>query len=320
MEENKYNPNGRALSFSTLKNLSYSPGLFRAMLLKKTTSKALTIGKMIDTMLLEPEKFEEYYSARKAKVPTGMMLDYTNAYIEKENHNYAYAVSGYKQDRDMVREKFERDCKEYYEEQKAINEQKKLFYAEEEYSTVIKVVESIQQNEKIFNCFKALEDEEFFGQLEILWEYKGIQLKSILDILKINHSKKLITIYDLKTTGDSINNFITSIEKYQYWLQMAMYGLAVLYKFKESIKNIEEYSVEFKWIVESTKYPGSPIIYKMSESDAKKGVEGGKINGVWQKGFQQLIDDYIWHTDNNEWTYKREIIESEFECDISIFN
>ena len=311
----------KALSFSSLKNLLFDPQFFRAMLHKKASSEALTIGNLVDATLTERDRFDELFLKKEAKEPSGLMLPYVESLL-RNNGDYekAYIESGYKQSEASIREKFEKEGKEYYNEQLELKTSSKSLYTEEEYNKAIAVVNSLQNNEFISNCFKALDEEEIYKQLEIYWKYKGIELKSKLDVVKINRSKKKIIIYDLKTTGYSVNSFLDSVYKYSYWLQMAMYGLAVLYKFKEEIQDIEEYKVEFKWIVESTKYPGSPTIFNMSESDAKKGVEGGKINGKYTKGFIQLINDYIWHTETNQWTHKKEIIENNFECNTSIFD
>ena len=311
----------QALSFSSLKNLQFNPQYFKVLLGKKPSGEALTIGSIVDTILTDASNFENQFLIKKAKEPTGMMLDYTHCLLKFDgDHEEAYKCSGYKTNKDNIREKFEKDCLEYYEEQKELKTSSKHLCTEEEYSKALAVVNSLQKNPITSKCFEALENEEIYKQLEIFWEYKGVKLKSKLDVLKINKTEKKIILYDLKTTGFSVQNFTESIIKYQYWLQMAMYGLAVMYHFKESIPNIDEYKIEFKWIVESTKYPGTPQLFKMSEKDAEKGIYGGKIEGKYYKGFIELIDDYLWYLNNNEWNYRRDVIQNNFEIDLQIFS
>jgi len=321
MEENNYFK-VKALSFSSLKNLLESPALFLGMLNKKPSSEALTIGNLVDALLTERDRFDELFLLKKAKEPSGLMLPYVEALLRNDgNFEKAYLESGYKQSEASIREKFEKEGKEWYNEQLELKTSSKSLYTQEEYSRAIAVVSSLQNNKFIAQCFEiSNENEEIFKQLEIYWKYKGIDLKSKLDVVKINRKNKKIILYDLKTTGYSVNSFYDSVIKYSYWLQMSMYGMAIYHYFKDKIENIKEYDIEFKWIVESTKYPGSPIIYNMSKEDADKGVNGGKIDGKYVKGFIQLIEDYIWYTETNQWTHKREIIENNFECDISIFN
>jgi hypothetical protein len=311
----------KALSFSSLRLLQQSPSLFYNMKDKKPASEALTLGTIVDHVLTEGmETFNDLFILIKAKEPTGLMLNYVNCLLNNgEDYEQAYTCSGFKQNPASIREKFEKEHLDYYNEKKELKTGL-LLYTQEQLDTAKSIVDSLNSIETIRNCFIALENEEIYKQLEIFWEYKGVKLKSKLDVCKINKTLKKITIIDLKTTGFSVDSFKESIEKYQYWLQMVMYGMAVYQHFSKEIEDIESYDIEFKWVVESTKYIGSPCIYKMSQKDADRGVHGGKIGDKYYKGFIELMDDYMWYVEHNQWQIPRNVYQSNFEVELNVFN
>ena len=48
-----------------------------------------------------------------------------------------------------------------------------------------------------------------------------------IDYYKINHSTKMVTICDLKTTSKTIADFKETVDFYNYWLQAAIYSKLV---------------------------------------------------------------------------------------------
>ncbi len=73
----------------------------------------------------------------------------------------------------------------------------------------------------------------------------------------------------------------------------------------------------FKFIVESTKTVGFPLVFRCSEEFLNGGISGFKKDGKFYKGFIELIHDYKWYTENNSWTYNREIIEKNGEIELT---
>lgn len=291
------------------------------MLSKKVSGEAINIGSLTDFYMTENiEDFDKFYVVLREKAPSGKMLDFCECFINCRDLEQSFVCSGYKQDKVGVIEIFQKQYIGWCEEQEKVREGGRQIVTADENERACKVVDSINRCSATKALFTASEREEVFKQLEIFWKYEGIDLKSKLDLVKIDHLNKIIYIIDLKTTGFAVDSFKESIEKYQYWLQLYMYGLAFYYEFKNKIENIHEYKCQFKWIVESTKYPGSPCIFNMSHSDELKAENGGTINGKYYKGFKELISDYKWYLEHDEWVHKRELIENNFEVDISIFN
>ena len=274
-------------------------------------SEALLLGGMIDCLLTTPESFSDRYLLASADKPTAMMWELTSQYIklEKElpgdinNFQKAYLKSGFKGELESIQKRFDKEAKAYFEEQIKALKEKKTLYTADLMAKADSVVTSLTTNKFTNKYFKAEEEEEILTQLEINWQIRNIDFKAFLDIVKIYHKRKEIDLIDLKTTGYPVSTFDKSIDQFQYVLQLVLYGLALYQYFKENRPELIEYKVNFKWIVESTVYPGTPCIYILKPSD-------------WEKGLQnlsQLIDDLVWYQTNNRWDYKREVFENNGE-------
>lgn len=50
-------------------------------------------------------------------------------------------------------------------------------------------------------------------------------VKGIMDVIKVDRKAKTIYISDVKTHGGKLKDFVTSAEKYNYWLQPGIYNL-----------------------------------------------------------------------------------------------
>lgn len=112
--------------------------------------------------------------------------------------------------------------------------------------------------------YEPTDDVEILNEHPIAFEYKGIECKALIDILLINHTRKKISIIDLKTTSTPIhmyqgyntiivdeNNVICSskVEGVMYkrnvHRQLAFYKKAVTYAYPEyDIRTISVLAVE----------------------------------------------------------------------------
>jgi hypothetical protein len=59
-------------------------------------------------------------------------------------------------------------------------------------------------------------------------------------------------------------------------------------------------------LVESQKFPGSPLIYELSDEAMTVGKEGGVYQGKSYEGFHQALERLRWHIDSDLWNYTRE--------------
>ena len=199
------------------------------------------------------------------------------------------------------------EAHEYWEDLKA-GEGKTILSAEED-SLISQIVMSIKTNEVTRPYFEHKEGEEIMYQVPIFFTINEVDCKGLLDMIRINHITKVIEPIDIKTLGDNTMNFPKALRQRRYDIQGAFYteGLRQTYP---------GYTIlPFKFIVESTINPGTPLVYTMDTQlleTGKYGRSGIKLKGISQdslmqvyygrieniKGYLQLIEEYKWYVEN----------------------
>jgi len=108
-----------------------------------------------------------------------------------------------------------------------------------------------------------------------------------------------------------------------YYTQAALYDYAIRCPESPVINLIDEgYKIlDFIFIVTETKTSSTnpALIYKTTQHERNCGMEGGYVDGRYYKGIYQLLDDYLWHEENDEWTYTREIYLNKGRISLEIF-
>lgn len=133
-----------------------------------------------------------------------------------------------------------------------------------------------------------------------------------MDKIVVDHDNKIVYPYDIKTGTEF--NFMSNFYRYKYFYQGALYTAAI-----ESIVQTQPefsgYKVEpFRFIYLSRQNTDLPLIYTMTEKYIEK-VMTGYVNksGYEIKGILELVDDYKWYINNNEFTLRRDIVENNGE-------
>lgn len=310
-----------AISQSALTNFSYGPQYYRSkQKVEIEPSDALIIGSAVDILITEKEQFNKLFHISDLSKPTGQLGEFIEHYINTGSLKEAYFLTDYKRKKDSleaITNKFNEEGLDYYNA--FINSKDKQLLTKEQYNTVTAVAKSLLTNkftEKYFN-----NDKEKIYQLEVYWEYKGIKLKSKFDLILIDHKAKTIELIDIKTTGFHTSQFTKSFLKFRYDLQASFYTYAADYYFNEQYP-LEDYAIKsFKFIVESTKYIGSPLVYKCNQNDIFCGYSGGVgKDGVRYEGWVKLLEDLNWHIRNDVWNYPKDVIERGGEIAIDAFN
>lgn len=161
---------------------------------------------------------------------------------------------------------------------------------------------------------------EIIYQYPIIWSYDGEKCKSLLDILYIDHKKKIMIPVDLKTTYDDVLEFPKNYVKWKYYIQAAFYSKAVSY-LKLEYSHLFDYTVLlFRFMVISSMDTKRPLIWLTNEKDLVAGELGGTLpSGEKVKGFKQLIEDYKWHKEKELYSYPKEVFDNKGHLDLGIF-
>lgn len=156
--------------------------------------------------------------------------------------------------------------------------------------------------------------------IQFTLEIEGTEVlcKSELDIIHLDHEKKTIQPYDLKTTYDN-DSFEYNFVKNKYYLQQAFYHLAVM-SWQQDKPELEGYKIlPMQFIVADTsKNNRFPLVYVTDEDILQKGLKGFEYKTKYCKGVEQLLREVAWAFENNMWKCTREVYENNGIVKLSI--
>ncbi len=304
--------------------------------IEEEESKSLLMGGIVDTLKFEPEEFDNRYVLAVVQEPTGQMFKFVKALFKRTVECMAEdgsvsrdftvlmkeSYNDVKFDRngnivDFKRDKFETVVEKF------VGSDAELYYKQLRVSYGKKVIElsDMQNGEKVA---KELDTNwvtrEVFGRQEgkrwsiytqhpIIFEMNGYQLKALIDKLDIDHEEKKIYLYDLKTCWDNEREFQTNYFKYKYYLQAAVYYMAVLkWAEKEGWKDYTIVPMQFI-VADSTNYQ-NPLLYQTDVVNLQQGLEGFVIKGKYYPGVIKAIEDLKWHRDNDIWNISKDNYEA----------
>ena len=271
-------------------------------------------GTMIHEYILQPEEFWKDYIILDFEVPkVKQQKDFCEAYAsslelledEKKIKAYKSSYNNSKSWQIALKEATELCDKysQYIEYLKIKDDKKVISFAD---LNMLKKIEANikahkKANELIYNLPVTF---ECHNEFHINWEVEkfNIQCKSLLDRVCFDHVNKRIILIDLKTT-QNVYNFAHSVEEYDYYRQIAYYGLAIQWYMQEILNlNSEEYDFE-AYIIAIGKDTNNEIrVFDMKKDD----IINDKIG---------LISDTLkrisWHISTDQWEYTKEYYEQD---------
>lgn len=150
---------------------------------------------------------------------------------------------------------------------------------------------------------------EIYNQLKVKFNLQGIDVKSMLDIVHVDHTDKTIQPYDLKISY-LVNNFAYSYWKQKYYLQVPMYD-AALTQWKNEIGLNDYVILPMRFIVGDSTCQSLPVIWECSSNNISEGYLGFTLSsGRKVKGLLDLVDEIKWCSDNSIWTTPKEIYDN----------
>ena len=289
-------------------------------------SKAATMGRMVETLLMEPHLFDErFYLSTCMTTPTNLMLEFVEALyrhtMEATNdeglvtRNFedmckdAHAESGFKIKLDAVLGKFiGSDAEIYYKEIREVRPRNLTVVTTQEIANAEKIVLELKTNPVTAEIVNTTSDAQYsvYNQLQIEgYEVLGHQFKSMLDKMIADHKAKTVQVYDLKCTW-SVENFYS-----EYYLYRRAYIQGYLYhqaaQFWASEHGYGDYKILYpKFIVcDSTNY-SNPLVYAMTMQSWIAAANGFEYKGKEYPGVAKLVEDLQWARANDKWNISRE--------------
>ena len=233
------------------------------------------------------------------------------------------------------------DVVDYYTERSSILTSSKSVVDKDLLIQADMLATSIQQG-RFTSCFFYLPNGVVMHtQVIVTFTVSGVQCKAMVDVLIENTTDKPVMLgaymlpgkcvlpIDIKTTKERTTSFQKAMWKYKYYLQGALYrhGVSQWVAYNKPGLNV----ADFIFVVESTTSPGKPLSWTLSKEDEMIGRWGAKRTdngyqcalGVDDNpdliastldldilGFEQAIQLWKWHSENDEWDYPQYVIEN----------
>lgn len=301
-----------ALSQSDLNMFKVSPKKFYMVKYEGADgfdSSGFRMGSAFDVFFLTPDEFDEQYVVQPILEAPGSPQQhaFVELMLEGLDHTTAYKNCGYK-----INKKSETDIKkagndlynslaEYIGFFKGVNG--RIIITQEDHDVLAIMRQSIERHRLASDFYTT--GGTIYNQLKVRWEYKlnGIEfnLKGMLDRLMIFPEKKLVRIYDVKTTSKTRHGFRYYIPIYNYDTQAIMYVNAAKALLAEAGHDPEEWTIEYRWMVVQTNGLNEAWCVELDPSgydDLNK-----KVN--------KILADIHWHQTNGDWSDTRAALEAE---------
>lgn len=338
-------------SYSSLSKLAVSPQSYRASQeADRKDTPEMILGSVVDMLLTEKERFEEGVYVMTANIPSEGLQKYCITLAETGDPVQAYDASEYKISPKAVATKFDKDGKAYYDALLAAKG--RMIIGAEDMMKANQIVQELTHNPFTKGYFiPDSEKIELMFQHITQWDVhfipmeggnmRSMKVKSMVDILHIDHANLMITPVDLKTGGEG---FMKSYWRFKRYLQAAMYTDAIV---EVKIPGLEEYSVNpLKFVYADTNLIYPPMVYASSTHDINIGREGqrhlvpigtlsqkfddtavsvdtigfGPGDTVKTKGYMELIAELDWHIRMDQWNYTYADFQNIGHRDIDAFS
>lgn len=288
-------------------------------------NKAATMGRLVETKLMEPELFDEkFFPSVCQSVPTGLMLDFVEAlykYMSEaitedgeitrpfdEIAQDAYKDSGFKITYEAVMKKFMgSDAEVYFDEIMQVRRKGMTVVSINDVTHAENIVTELRTNPITAPIVNQDKTSRFdvYNQLQVeQYQVHGHLFKSMMDKVIVDHQEKTIQVYDLKCTW-SVEGFFKEYYLYRRaYIQAFLYWHAAHFHFQDLVD--QGYRVEYpRFIVcDSTNY-FSPLVYTLSTVEMVEAREGFDYKGHRYPGVLEIIDNLKWAIDNDTWNISR---------------
>jgi hypothetical protein len=292
-------------------------------------NKAATMGRVVETLLLEPEMFESrFHMSTCESAPTGLMNDFVEALHKRtveatdgfgkvtrsfeDISKDAYVDSGFKIKYEAVMNKFAgSDAEIYYDEIRVVRAKGLTVVTANDMNNAERIVNELRNNfvtRGVVNLVKSARY-DVYNQYQVEgFDVLGLQCKSMIDKIVVDHELKTLQIYDLKCTW-SVENFYEEYYLYRRaYIQAYVYWQAGWTILKDL--GIEDYTLEYpRFIVcDSTSYM-NPLIYTLTLDDMQEAYRDFTYKGRNYPGVNQIVEDLKWAKETDTWNISKDRYE-----------
>lgn len=239
---------GSGLSYSTLSTVDRDglQGLAKILSGEKKSSKSLTFGSIVDTLITEEDEFFNKFVVSDIKYPSDTIRAITNDLFQdylaldtfdKESLSSLDKFSDeriieacdkanyYVNYPDKSRIRYILGAEAYYTE--LCNSENKNVISAKEYNEGLMVANTLKSSyfQELFYSKEALAEKGIYVYFQLKFKLDGeYDVRCMFDIIKVDINNKTITPIDLKTTGHPEIEFKSSFYMWRYNLQSSLYS------------------------------------------------------------------------------------------------
>lgn len=313
------------------------------------------MGNLVDTILTSPEDIDNRYTVSVSADMTGQMAELVECLYKISSRTYKWQEEGQKWVQSREFEEMFNEAVNWVKYQGGVEELKfkkkdtkkilelwckpdkdgnvgEKLYAEKLAAhgrTVVgmnmmtsaeRVAQEMKENEAtgpIVNM-ESNSDKDVYKQMIVRFEYKGIKMRAMMDIVEVNHTGKYIQPNDIKVTYDNDEGFTRMYLKGLY-IQAAVYDQALICWAKEN--GCGEYEVRpMRYPVGDSKQENCPILHSLTYEDIERAYKGFKLvdSHKWYPGLDETIDDIKYHIECANWRCSRNGIENGYKIGLDI--
>lgn len=274
-------------------------------------AEAILIGDAVDMLITQGEDaFNKKFFVATQERPTAQMGEYVwNLFINRLNSNaeeIAYSAVGFKRDTlTKVKERFLTEGKPYYDELVAADG--KTVITPTQFNTIQLIKRNLLESPFTGRYLQNSDRYLVTYQVPIYFTYKGHSCKGLIDVLCYDRVENKLYPIDIKTTASSLGSWEFNFYKFRYDFQAAFYteGLSQMLLGEFCEGNTPEL-MPFRFIVESQKFSGTPLIFVLTPQTLEIGKMGGEANGKTYEGFDSALYRLDWHIEHDLWDYRME--------------
>tara|TARA_R100000544_G_scaffold35410_2_gene22730 strand:- start:1085 stop:2125 length:1041 start_codon:yes stop_codon:yes gene_type:complete len=293
--------------------------------IKEKDSIAANLGRLVETMLWEPELFDDkFFMSTCESIPTGLMLEFVECLYRvtldstdesgnisrgfKELAEEAYTLSSFKIKFEAVLKKFiGTNAELYYNEIRTVRSRNLTVVDTQQVATAEKIIDKLKTTSYTKDIVNMVNSERYtvLDQLQVEdYELDGHQFKSMMDRVIIDHHDKTIQVYDLKCTWN-VENFYEEYYLYRRaYIQAYLYLQAAQVHFAPEYLDFEVLNPRFL-VCDSANYY-KPLIFTLSNRDLHEAYSGFQHKGRTYPGVKDLVASLSWAHTNNVWDMTKE--------------
>lgn len=305
-------------SYSSLNKLMWNPQSFYQTYVmghrEEKTDAHLVNGKIIHSLLLEPEKFADNFVISPDNLPTGnlrVVVDRVFAHHQElaKNGDERISLSEFeaaildvmkdmnyyqnlKTDQQRLDKVLTNELEGYWnflrsKGSKTLIDQETFDFC----NTAVDLIKTDKDICDLIGCnLTEFSNKEVFNEIPLQCDIreKAFGIKGIIDNVVIDHDKKEIVINDIKTTSKELKDFPESVDYYNYWMQAAIYSTIITIKFLNLIDG--GYSLKFNFLVIDRNYQVYP--FRVTETTLES----------WLQKLTECLQKADWHYQTKDYT------------------